>query len=337
MAMPNRTDNSPSYRYGFNGKEKDESGEWGDLTHYDYGFRIYNPGIARFLSVDPLTASYPWYTPYQFAGNKPIFARDLDGLEEDPAIEPVVAVTPILVQPVEQQVKKTVLQRVGQGAMNYVVKPAVGTGLATLSFVLMPTTSHAPTPNHLITITPRYENLIDDNPIQIELPEAMSTDNTEVAPDPEGQIDYEGFWGPEFDERKEKKVVYLYRTIRSHKKEAGFADTELPYYGITDKPNGRGRYKINSKEALNMRILAKGTRFEMEGAETAIILLNNEGDPSALNVLTGTRIDNKGVSTSNPASIKAGEQALNAQDPGWQIKRLEKDQGNNNDSTNDNF
>ncbi len=38
--------------------------------------------MARFLSVDPLTSSYPWYTPYQFAGNKPIWAIDLDGLEE---------------------------------------------------------------------------------------------------------------------------------------------------------------------------------------------------------------------------------------------------------------
>lgn len=36
--------------------------------------------------MDPLTASYPWYTPYQFAGNKPIFAIDLDGLEEVNAI-----------------------------------------------------------------------------------------------------------------------------------------------------------------------------------------------------------------------------------------------------------
>ena len=48
----------------------------------DYGFRLYNPSIAKFLSVDPLTASYPWYTPYQFAGNTPIQAIDIDGLEE---------------------------------------------------------------------------------------------------------------------------------------------------------------------------------------------------------------------------------------------------------------
>lgn len=73
-------DPSLNYRYGFNGKEMDASTEWGS-TEYDYGFRIYNPSIGRFLSVDPLTKSYPWYTPYQFAGNMPIKFIDLDGLE----------------------------------------------------------------------------------------------------------------------------------------------------------------------------------------------------------------------------------------------------------------
>ena len=47
----------------------------------DYGFRLYNPAIAKFLSVDPLAPEYPWYTPYQFAGNMPIRYIDLDGLE----------------------------------------------------------------------------------------------------------------------------------------------------------------------------------------------------------------------------------------------------------------
>jgi len=54
----------------------------GQGNQYDYGFRIYNPRLGKFLSVDPLTKSYPWYSPYQFAGNKPIIAIDLDGLEE---------------------------------------------------------------------------------------------------------------------------------------------------------------------------------------------------------------------------------------------------------------
>ncbi|MEO0970578.1 MAG: LamG-like jellyroll fold domain-containing protein, partial [Cyanobacteria bacterium J06639_18] len=51
------------------------------LAHYDYGFRIYNPSLGRFLSVDPLTKSYPMLTPYQFASNMPIAAIDLDGQE----------------------------------------------------------------------------------------------------------------------------------------------------------------------------------------------------------------------------------------------------------------
>jgi RHS repeat-associated protein len=82
MPMPSRTFTGNGYRYGFNGKELDQEGVGGGGATYDYGFRIYNPQIGRFLSVDPLFESYPFYTPYQFAGNKPIAAIDLDGLEE---------------------------------------------------------------------------------------------------------------------------------------------------------------------------------------------------------------------------------------------------------------
>ena len=54
-------------RYGFNGKERDK--DMHSLTAYDYGFRIYNPAIGKFLSVDPLTEDIHELTPYQFAGN----------------------------------------------------------------------------------------------------------------------------------------------------------------------------------------------------------------------------------------------------------------------------
>ena len=79
--MPGRDASASEYRYGFNGKEKDDEVS-GNGNQYDYGFRIYNPRIAKFLSIDPLFKSYPWYTPYQFAGNNPILNIDLDGLEE---------------------------------------------------------------------------------------------------------------------------------------------------------------------------------------------------------------------------------------------------------------
>jgi RHS repeat-associated protein len=82
MEMPNRTYSSASsYRFGFNGKENDNEVK-GVANEQDYGERIYDPRIGRFLSVDPLTPDYPNYNPYSFAGNKPIEAKDLDGLEE---------------------------------------------------------------------------------------------------------------------------------------------------------------------------------------------------------------------------------------------------------------
>jgi len=69
------------YRYGFNGKENDNEVK-GEGNQIDYGMRVYDPRIGKFLSVDPLRSKYPWYTPYQFSGNTPIQAVDIDGRED---------------------------------------------------------------------------------------------------------------------------------------------------------------------------------------------------------------------------------------------------------------
>ena len=69
---------------------KEEDSEWGSQMIQDYGFRIYNPTIGKFLSVDPLAPDYPWYTPYQFAGNKPIWCIDLEGLEPVPTTDGII-------------------------------------------------------------------------------------------------------------------------------------------------------------------------------------------------------------------------------------------------------
>lgn len=69
-----------AYRYGFNGKENDNDVK-GEGNQQDYGMRIYDPRLGRFLSVDPIANQYPELTPYQFASNTPIYAIDLDGLE----------------------------------------------------------------------------------------------------------------------------------------------------------------------------------------------------------------------------------------------------------------
>ena len=78
--MPNRTFSSGSYRYGFNDKENDNEVK-GEGNQQDYGMRIYDPRLGRFLSVDPLRKDYPELTPYQFASNSPIAGIDMDGGE----------------------------------------------------------------------------------------------------------------------------------------------------------------------------------------------------------------------------------------------------------------
>jgi len=80
MLQPDRHWSSDSYRYGYNGKEKDDEIK-GKGTSYDFGARMYDPRMGRFLSIDPLSSSFPWYSPYQYAGNSPIYCIDLDGLE----------------------------------------------------------------------------------------------------------------------------------------------------------------------------------------------------------------------------------------------------------------
>jgi RHS repeat-associated protein len=66
------------YAISFNGKRDDANDGW---QIQDYGFRTYDYRLGRFLSEDPLKSCFPFYSPYQFSGNTPIQANDIDGLE----------------------------------------------------------------------------------------------------------------------------------------------------------------------------------------------------------------------------------------------------------------
>jgi RHS repeat-associated protein len=82
MLMPGRSYSATAaYRYGFNGKENDNEVK-GEGGQQDYGMRIYDPRLGRFLSVDPLKAEFPWNSPYAFAEGDPILNIDLDGGEK---------------------------------------------------------------------------------------------------------------------------------------------------------------------------------------------------------------------------------------------------------------
>ncbi|NUY82715.1 hypothetical protein HUK80_17565 [Flavobacterium sp. MAH-1] len=44
---------------------------------------MHDPRVGRFFAVDPLEKKYPWYTPYQFSGNRVVDMVELEGLEPD--------------------------------------------------------------------------------------------------------------------------------------------------------------------------------------------------------------------------------------------------------------
>jgi RHS repeat-associated protein len=81
LSVPGRFDDTLSYRYGFDGAERDDEIA-GQGRVYDFGARMYDASVGRFLSIDPLGKDHPEYSPYLFAGNKPIWATDAFGMEE---------------------------------------------------------------------------------------------------------------------------------------------------------------------------------------------------------------------------------------------------------------
>jgi RHS repeat-associated protein len=72
--------------YLYNGKElqQNEFNDGTSLDDYDYGFRGYDPQIARFTEQDPLTDEFATVSPYQYALNDPVANIDKDGLASVP-------------------------------------------------------------------------------------------------------------------------------------------------------------------------------------------------------------------------------------------------------------
>ncbi len=80
MLLPNRHKDTDKYRYGFQGQEMDDEIK-GEGNSLNYTFRMHDPRVGRFFAPDPLEPKSPWYTPYQFSGNRPIDKVELEGLE----------------------------------------------------------------------------------------------------------------------------------------------------------------------------------------------------------------------------------------------------------------
>ena len=66
------------YKFGFNGKENDNEIK-GDGNSVDFGARIYDGRLGRWMSLDPKIKEFPSWSPYVYALNNPIRIVDVDG------------------------------------------------------------------------------------------------------------------------------------------------------------------------------------------------------------------------------------------------------------------
>jgi RHS repeat-associated protein len=80
MLQPNRCYATDNYRFGFQGQEADNEVK-GEGNSINFKYRVHDPRLGRFLSIDPLAPKYPHNSPYAFSENRLIDCIELEGLE----------------------------------------------------------------------------------------------------------------------------------------------------------------------------------------------------------------------------------------------------------------
>ncbi len=86
MTLPNHSGSVGSYRYGFQGQEKDDEVK-GEGNSLNYKYRMHDPRVGRFFAVDPLAPNYPSISHYSFSENNVIMSVELEGLEKRVVID----------------------------------------------------------------------------------------------------------------------------------------------------------------------------------------------------------------------------------------------------------
>jgi RHS repeat-associated protein len=73
-----KTGLADEFRFGFNGMETDDEMK-GDGNSYDFGNRMYDTRLGRFLSIDKYASKFSFQSPYLISGNSPLKYIDLKG------------------------------------------------------------------------------------------------------------------------------------------------------------------------------------------------------------------------------------------------------------------
>lgn len=80
VQLDGRTMSGTQYRNGFQGQEGDDKVK-GKGNSVNYKYRMHDPRVGRFLSIDPIFMSFPWNSTYAFSENRVIDGVELEGLE----------------------------------------------------------------------------------------------------------------------------------------------------------------------------------------------------------------------------------------------------------------
>jgi RHS repeat-associated protein len=263
--MPGRQFNNGNYRYGFNGKEKDDEIK-GNGNSLDYGMRIYDSRLGRFLSVDALTKEYPELTPYQFAGNTPIAAADLDGNEPDIKFESGYSSMMIGGEGVDKKVYNEAFNKAsGNGGIVVGMAGALVRGFYSLYKLV----KDAPAPATPKPGTPAQNPRTPSSQSKVKKTDATQTENqsqtntqsngggrgkNKLEPNPEAEGDHSTF---EYDNNGGTYKYETYKKVQNPKGQT-FFDKVKRFDG--GKPNGEPGAPHNGVETPHVQPKGGATR-----------------------------------------------------------------------------
>jgi len=85
-------DDYNDYRYSFNNQERDDEIK-GAGNSINFGARMYDPRLGRWLSIDPMASVFPSESPYVAFHNNPMYYPDPSGMAPFPFVQNYIYAT----------------------------------------------------------------------------------------------------------------------------------------------------------------------------------------------------------------------------------------------------
>ena len=134
MISRSTTASGGDYRFGFNGMEKDDEVCGATGTSYDFGSRIYDVRIGRWLSLDPMSTTYPALSNYAYVNNSVLVFIDPNGREivitvapgspEHQQVSHALGIIQIMYpERYKQLVESKIVYEIGVGSLNQTTAP----------------------------------------------------------------------------------------------------------------------------------------------------------------------------------------------------------------------